>query len=110
MENLDNDRSIEVNVVKKENLPAKFQAYYGSVPSVENIPKQVLSLIGKATEDFDRQEKELFLRRLKEEHPELFSGKRSDDAGERPEEEWRKELIRILKEEANRFMAAAAGM
>ncbi|WP_251930357.1 hypothetical protein, partial [Salinibacter ruber] len=80
-------------------------------------------LIREATSGLTGPEREVFLRRLREEHPGLFPGETGGDGQEPPEglpeefseeqfseEEWREELTRLLKEEANRFMATAAGL
>lgn len=48
-------------------------------------------------------ERGVFLRRLKEEHPEFFPRQFS-------EEKWREVLACKLQKEANRFMAAAASL
>ncbi len=115
---------IEMEVVEVQDLPEKFRpSPSGRAPATEDVPGPIAELIREATSGLTGPEREVFLRRLKEEHPELFSGKSGEDSQqllkqptggfsekEFSEEEWRKELTRLLKEEANRFMAAAAGL
>ncbi|WP_180984969.1 hypothetical protein, partial [Salinibacter ruber] len=85
-------------------------------------------LIREATSGLTGPEREVFLRRLREEHPGLFSRESGEERHQLPggpaeelseeelseeqffEEEWREELTRLLKEEANRLVAAAAGL
>ncbi|MCS3675558.1 hypothetical protein GGP66_003005 [Salinibacter ruber] len=120
---------IEMEVVQVHSLPEKFRpSPSGKAPATEDVPEHLAELIREATSGLSGPEREVFLRRLREEHPELFSGKSGEDSqqlskqptGEFSEkefseeqfskEEWREELTRLLKEEANRFMAAAAGL
>ena len=120
---------IEMEVVQVHSLPEKFRpSPSGKAPPTGDVPGPLAELIREATSGLTGPEREVFLRRLKEEHPELFSGKNGEDSqqlSEEPtgkfskeefseeelsEEEWREELTRLLKEEANRFMAAAAGL
>ncbi len=114
----------EMEVVEVQDLPEKFRpSPSGRAPATEDVPGPLAELIREATSGLTGPEREVFLRRLKEEHPGLFSGETGDDGQEPPEglpeefseeqfseEEWREELTRLLKEEANRFMAAAAGL
>jgi hypothetical protein len=92
------------------------------------VPRPIKELIWEATSGLTGPEREVFLRRLREEHPGGFSregGEDSQQLSEEPtgefsekefseeefsEEEWLEELTRLLKEEANRFMSAAAGL
>ena len=114
---------IEMSVVKVGSLPEKFRPPSSGAPATEDMPGPLAELIREATSGLTGPEREVFLRRLKEEHPGLFSGETGGDGQEPPEglpeefseeqfseEEWREELTRLLKEEANRFMAAAAGL
>ncbi|MCS3632102.1 hypothetical protein GGP55_002715 [Salinibacter ruber] len=115
---------IEIEVVRVQDLPEKFRPSPSSMaPATEDVPEHLAELIREATSGLTGPEREVFLRRLREEHPGLFSGETGGD-GQEPteglpeefsreelsEEEWREELTRLLKEEANRFMAAAAGL
>ena len=114
----------EIEVVRVQDLPEKFRPSPSSrAPAPEDVPGPLAELIREATSGLTGPEREVFLRRLKEEHPGLFSGETGDDGQEPPEglpeefseeqfseEKWREELTRLLKEEANRFMAAAAGL
>lgn len=113
----------EMEVVEVQDLPEKFRpSPSGRAPATEDVPGPIGELIREATSGLTGPEQEVFLRRLREEHPGLFSGETGGDGQESPEglpeefseeqfseEEWREELTRLLKEEANRFMAAAAG-
>ncbi|MCS4194367.1 hypothetical protein GGP50_002593 [Salinibacter ruber] len=115
---------IEMAVVKVGSLPEKFRSSPpGGAPATEDVPGPIAELIRVATSGLTGPEREVFLRCLKEEHPGLFSGKNGEDSQQLPgepteelseeqfpEEKWREELTRLLKEEANRFMAAAAGL
>jgi hypothetical protein len=114
---------IEMEVTEVQDLPEKFRPPPGGAPTTEDVPGPIGELIREATSELTDSEREVFLRRLKEEHPELFSGETGGDGQEPPEglpeefsreelseAEWREELTRLLKEEANRFMAAAAGL
>jgi hypothetical protein len=108
---------IEMEVTEFQDLPEKFRPSPSSMaPAPEDVPEHFAELIREATSGLTSPEREVFLRRLREEHPGLFSGKSGEErhqlSGESTEEfseeEWREELTRLLKEEANRFMAAAA--
>ena len=120
---------IEMSVVKVGSLPEKFRSSPpGGAPATEDVPGPIAELIRVATSGLTSPEREVFLRRLKEEHPGLFSRESGEDSQQLPggsteelseeelseeqfsEEEWREELTRLLKEESNRFMAAAAGL
>ncbi|MCS3666435.1 hypothetical protein GGP77_000640 [Salinibacter ruber] len=125
---------IEIEVVGVQDLPEKFRSSpSGRAPATEDVPGPIAELIREATSGLTGLEREVFLRRLREEHPGLFSGKSGEERHQPPgrpteelseeelseeelseeqflEEEWREELTRLLKEEANRFMAAAAGL
>jgi hypothetical protein len=115
---------IEMEVMEVQDLPEKFRpSPPGGAPALEDVPGPLAELIREATSGLTGPEREVFLRRLREEHPGLFSGKSGEErhqlSGEPAEEfseekfseeEWREELTRLLKEEANRFMAAAAGL
>ncbi len=120
---------IEMEVTEVQDLPEKFRpSPSGGAPAPEDVPGPLAELIQEATSGLTGPEREVFLRRLREEHPELFSGKSGEERHQPPggpteelseeefseeqfsEEEWREELTRLLKEEANRFMAAAAGL
>ncbi len=107
----------EMEVMEVQDLPEKFRpSPSGKAPATEDVPRPLAELIRKATSGLTGPEREVFLRRLREEHPGLFSGKSGEERHQPPggateelsEEEWREELTRLLKEEANRFMAAAA--
>ncbi|MCS4119188.1 hypothetical protein [Salinibacter ruber] len=109
----------EIEVVRVQDLPEKFRPSPSSrAPAPEDVPGPLAELIREATSGLTGLEREVFLRRLREEHPGLFSGKSGEErhqlSGESTEEfseeDWREELTRLLKEEANRFMAAAAGL
>ncbi|MCS3701847.1 hypothetical protein GGQ20_003190 [Salinibacter ruber] len=119
----------EMEVVEVQDLPEKFRpSPSGRAPATEDVPGPLAELIREATSGLTGPEREVFLRRLREEHPGLFSGKSGEERHQPPgrpteelseeepseeqfsEEEWREELTRLLKEEANRFMAAAAGL
>ena len=108
-----------MEVVEVQDLPEKFRpSPSGRAPATEDVPSPIAELIWEATSGLTGPEREVFLRRLREEHPGLFSGETGGDGQEPPEglpeefseEEWQEELTRLLKEEANRFMAAAAGL
>ncbi|WP_251923552.1 hypothetical protein [Salinibacter ruber] len=125
---------IEIEVVGVQDLPEKFRpSPPGGAPATEDVPRPIKELIWEATSGLTGPEREVFLRRLREEHPGLFSGKNGEDSQqlsedptgkfskeefskeefseeELSEEEWREELTRLLKEEANRLVAAAAGL
>ncbi len=110
---------IEMEVTEVQDLPEKFRpSPSGKAPALEDASGPIGELIREATSGLTGPEREVFLRRLREEHPELFSGKSGEErhqpsggpTEELSEEEWREELTRLLKEEANRFMAAAAGL
>ncbi|MCS4142171.1 hypothetical protein [Salinibacter ruber] len=115
---------IEMEVTEVQDLPEKFRpSPSGRALATEDVPEHLAELIRKATSGLTGLEREVFLRRLREEHPGLFSGKSGEERHQPPgrsteelseeqfpEEEWREELTRLLKEEANRFMAAAAGL
>ncbi len=110
---------IEMEVTEVQDLPEKFRpSPSGRALATEDVPEHLAELIREATSGLTGLEWEVFLRRLREEHPGLFSGKSGEErhqlSGESTEEfseeEWREELTRLLKEEANRFMAAAAGL
>ncbi len=104
----------EMEVVEVQDLPEKFRpSPSGRAPATEDVPGPLAELIREATSGLTGPEREVFLRRLREEHPELFSRKSGEERHQPPggsTEEWREELTRLLKEEANRFMAAAAGL
>lgn len=97
-----------------QNLPDKFRPPPGVAPTTEDVPAPVAELIREATSGLTGLEQEVFLRRLRERHPGLFSGETGKENQQLPEGltegEWREELTRLLKEEANRFMAAAASL
>jgi hypothetical protein len=115
---------IEMEVTEVQDLPEKFRpSPSGRGPATEDVPGPIGELIREATSELTDSEREVFLRRLREEHPGLFVEENSEDSqqlsGEPAEEfseeqfseeEWREKLTRLLKEEANRFMAAAAGL
>ncbi len=115
---------IEMEVTEVQDLPEKFRpSPSGRALATEDVPEHLAELIREATSGLTGLEREVFLRRLREEHPGLFSGKSGEERHQPPgrpteelseeqfaEEEWREELTRLLKEEANRFMAAAAGL
>ncbi len=109
----------EMEVVRVQDLPEKFRpSPSGRVPVTEDVPGPIGELIREATSELIDSEREVFLRRLREEHPGLFVEENSEDskqlsgepAEEFSEEEWREELTRLLKQQANRFMAAAVGL
>lgn len=108
-----------MEVVKLGSLSEKFQPQSSGAPTVEEMPRPIADLAREATAGLTDPERGAFLRRLREEHPELLSGKAT---GEKTSEEdqdlpkdfsegrWREMLISLLKEEAGRFMAAAASL
>ncbi len=119
----------EMEVMEVQDLPEKFRpSPSGRAPATEDVPGPLAELIREATSGLTGPEREVFLRRLREEHPGLFSGKSGEERHQPPgrpteelseeelseeqfpEEEWREELTRLLKEEANRPVAAAAGL
>ncbi len=119
----------EMEVTEVQDLPEKFRpSSSGKAPALEDASGPIGELIQEATSGLTGPEREVFLRRLREEHPGLFSGKSGEERHQLsggpteelseeefseeqfPEEEWREKLTRLLKEEANRFMAAAAGL
>ncbi|WP_259228212.1 hypothetical protein [Salinibacter ruber] len=114
----------EIEVVRVQDLPEKFRpSPSGRAPATGDVPGPIAELIQEATLGLTGPEREVFLRRLREEHPGLFSGKSGEERHQPSggpaeelseeqfsEEEWQEELTRLLKEEANRFMAAAAGL
>ncbi len=113
-----------MKMVGVQNLPEKFRpSSSGRALATEDVPGPIAELIREATSELIDSEREVFLRRLREEHPEFFSGKSGEERHQPPggpteelseeelsEEEWREELTRLLREEANRFMTAAAGL
>lgn len=113
-----------MEVTEVQDLPEKFRpSPSGKAPALEDASGPIGELIQEATSGLTGPEREVFLGRLKEEHPGLFSGETGDDGQEPPEglseefseeqfseEEWQEELTRLLKEEANRLVAAAAGL
>ncbi|MCS3648352.1 hypothetical protein [Salinibacter ruber] len=103
-----------MEVMEVQDLPEKFRpSPPGGAPALEDVPGPLAELIREATSGLTGPEREVFLRRLREEHPGLFSGKSGEERHQPPggsTKEWREELTRLLKEEANRFMAAAAGL
>lgn len=111
-------KEIEMTVMEVGNLPEKFRPSPASVQPTAELPDPLANLIKAATSDLTSPEREVFLRRLKEEHPGLFSGETGGKSqgleGELPEnfseQEWGEALARVLKKEANRFMAAAVDL
>jgi hypothetical protein len=110
---------IEIEVVGVQDLPEKFRPSPSSMaPATEDVTGSLTELIREATSGLTGPEREVFLRRLREKRPWLFVEENSEErhqpsggpTEELSEEEWREELTRLLKEEANRFMAAAAGL
>lgn len=105
---------IEMEVVEVQDLPEKFRPPSSSAPTTADVPALLTDLFREATSGLTGPERGAFLRRLEKEHPEIFSGQAGEGSQKLPkgltEEEWREALIRLLKEEANRFMAAAASL
>lgn len=99
---------IEMTVMKVENLPEKFRPPPSNARSTAKLPTPLADLIREATADLTGAERGAFLQRLRKERPEIFSEGSSGLSLSR--EEWREELASWLKEEANRFMAAAASL
>ncbi len=70
---------IEMSVVKVGSLPEKFRpSPSGRVPATEDVPGPIAELIREATSGLTGPEREVFLRRLKEEHPGLFLRESAD--------------------------------
>lgn len=106
---------IEMTVVEAENLPEKFRPPSSSAQHTVELPGPLADLIQEATSGLTAAERGAFLQRLRKKKPEIFSEGPSG-AGEpggsqgSSKEKWRERLTRWLKEEANRFMAAAASL
>lgn len=96
------------------SLPEKFRPSFGGAPSTEDVPAPIAELIRKGTSGLTGPERRAFLLRLKKKHPGLFSERTGEEkrqfSEDLAEEKWRETLVRLLKEEANRFMAAAASL
>ena len=93
--------NLDARIVKTSELPEHFQPPAEDTQSTAKLPSPLLDLLETATQDLSREERYAFLTRIQSEREiEL----REDS---RPKEEWREILIDWLKEEANRFMAAA---
>jgi hypothetical protein len=107
-------KEIEMTVMEVESLPEKFRPPPTSSDSTAKLPGPLADLIQEATSGLTAAERGAFLDRLRDENPEVFSeglgGNRSPSKESLSEEEWRKKLTHWLKQEANRFMAAAAGL
>jgi hypothetical protein len=111
-------KGIEMTVMRVENLPETFRPPSSSTEATGALPGPLADLIQEATSGLTAAERRAFLDRRHAENPEVFyeepddSGDPGDSRGlskeEWSKEEWRGKLTRWLKEEANRFMAAAA--
>ncbi|MCS3648293.1 hypothetical protein [Salinibacter ruber] len=76
---------IEMSVVKVGGLPEKFRSSSpGGAPATEDVPGPIAELIRVATSGLTSPEREVFLRRLKEEHPGLFSRESGEDSQQLP--------------------------
>lgn len=95
-----------MTVVEVEDLPERFRPPSRQEPSAARVPAPLAELIEEATGGLTAAERGALLSRLQEEKPDLFAGEM--EAASR--EEWRERLVTWLKEEANRFMAAAASL
>lgn len=96
-----------MTVVEVSRLPEKFQPPGREAETDLRVPAPLAELIREATEGLTGAERGALLSRLRDEKPEsLFVEGRADAT----REEWRERLVRWLKEEANRFMAAAASL
>jgi hypothetical protein len=100
---------IEMTVTRVENLPETFRPPSTSTETTGALPGPLADLIQEATSGLTAAERGAFLDRLREERPEIFSDG-TDGNPSFTREEWREKLSRWLKEEANRFMAAAASL
>ncbi len=77
---------IEMEVVQVHSLPEKFRPSPSSrAPATEDVPGPLAELIREATSGLTGPEREVFLRRLREKHPGLFSGETGGDGQEPPE-------------------------
>lgn len=104
-----------MTVMRAKNLPETFRPPSSSTQATWPLPGPLADLVQEATAELTAAERGAFLDRLHQENPEIFSEK--PVGSERPggsrnlsKEEWREKLTRWLKEEANRFMAAAASL
>lgn len=104
----------EMEVVGVGSLPEKLRPPSSGTPTTEDVAAPVAGLIREATSDLTGLERGVFLLRFKGKHPELFSNGTVEGSRVLPEdfseEKWREVLARLLEEEANRFMAAAASL
>lgn len=107
---------IQMEVVEVGILPEKFRPPTGGAPTTEDVLVPITGLIREAPSGLTSLERRVFLYRLREEHPEIFSGKTDrevppeDPPGQFSKEKWREILVRQLKKEANRSIATAAGL
>jgi hypothetical protein len=60
------------------------QANSSRAPATEDVPEHLAELIREVTSGLTGPEREVFLRRLREEHPELFSGKSGEERHQPP--------------------------
>jgi hypothetical protein len=96
--------NLDAQIVKTSELPEHFQPpAEDSMPTAE-LPSPLLNLLEAATQDLTREERYAFLTRIQSEREKEL---REDS---RPKEGWRELVIEWLKEEANRFMAAAVAV
>jgi hypothetical protein len=100
---------IEMTVTRVENLPETFRPPSSSTEAIGALPGPLADLIREATSGLTAAERGAFLDRLHRENPEVFSDG-TDGNLSFTREEWREKLTRWLKQEANRFMAAAASL
>jgi hypothetical protein len=113
-------KEIEMTVTRVEKLSETFRPPLSSTEATGALPDPLADLIQEATSGLTAAKRRAFLDRLHAENPGVFyeepddSGDPGDNRGlskeEWSKEEWRGKLTRWLKEEANRFMAAAAGL
>lgn len=103
-----------MTVTRVENLPKTFRPPSTSNETTGALPGPLADLIQEGTSGLTAAERGAFLDRLHQENPEVFSEGSGGNQGLTKEnlskEKWREKLTRWLKEEANRFMAAAASL
>ena len=68
----------------------------------QDLPEPLRNLLEEATGELTRKERDAFLSRI------ATDPEQTHQDSSRSEKEWRPVLVRWLKEQANRFMAAAA--
>jgi len=100
-------QEIEMTVVEASSLPEKFRPAENTTEETLRLPPPLADLIEEATSGLTDAERGAFLSRLREDEAEVLASANGEEASR---EEWRERLIARLKEEANRFMAAAASL